>query len=51
MNVKYSAGDQDLKPNPFAYNAAINALVNSGEPGVAALSQRGCNNLGPRVFD
>ena len=36
MEAKYLAGDMDLKPNTFTYNAVINALAKSGEAGAAA---------------
>ena len=43
MELEYQAGDNDLKPNTFTYNAVINALAKSGEPGAAARAEgRAC---------
>ncbi len=39
------AGDMDLKPNTFTYNAVINALAKSGEPGAAARAERVLQNM------
>jgi len=45
MEAKYMAGDMDLKPNTFTYNAVINALAKSGEPGAAARAERVLQNM------
>lgn len=45
MEAKYQAGDADLKPNTFTYNAVINALAKSGEPGAAARAERVLQNM------
>ena len=45
MESKYLAGDMDLKPNTFTYNAVINALAKSGEPGAAARAERVLHNM------
>jgi pentatricopeptide repeat protein len=45
MEAKYLAGDVDLKPNTFTYNAVINALAKSGEAGAAARAERVLQNM------
>ena len=45
MEAKYLAGDADLKPNTFTYNAVINALAKSGEVGAAARAERVLQNM------
>ena len=45
MEAKHLAGDPDLKPNTFTYNAVINALAKSGEAGAAARAERVLQNM------
>jgi hypothetical protein len=45
MEAKHQAGDMDLKPNTFTYNAVINALAKSGEAGAAARAERVLQNM------
>ena len=45
MESKYLAGDLDLKPNTFTYNAVINSLAKSGEPGAARKAERVLQNM------
>ena len=42
---KYLAGDLDLKPNTLTYNAIINSLAKSGEPGAARKAERVLQNM------
>jgi pentatricopeptide repeat protein len=45
MEAKYVAGDTDLKPNTYTYNAVISALAKSGETGAAARAERVLQNM------
>jgi pentatricopeptide repeat protein len=45
MEAKYLAGDTDLKPNTYTYNAVISALAKSGETGAAARAERVLQNM------
>lgn len=45
MEAKYLAGDNDLKPNTYTYNAVISALAKSGETGAAARAERVLQNM------
>lgn len=49
MEVQFQAGDVDLKPNSFTYNAVINALAKSQESGAAAKAERVLQNMVNRL--